>query len=83
MQAKFLPWRPTVTLTGTAYYSVDCSGVTGQIMSRRDDWDAVENSSYFSVSQPSASLVVPTTSTGCGTAHCIACWLGTALRLCC
>ena len=51
MRAKFLPWRPTVTLTGTAYYSVDCSGVTGQIMSRRDEWDAVDNSSYFSVRQ--------------------------------
>ena len=73
MRAKFLPWRPTVTLTGTAYYSVDCSGVTGQIMSRRDDWDAVENSSYFSVSSAFGSLVVPITQEARSPAHRIAC----------
>ena len=27
MRSKFLLWRPTVSLTGAAYYSVDCSGV--------------------------------------------------------
>ena len=52
MRSKFLPWRPTVTLTGTAYYSVDCSGATGQIMSHRDEWDAVSDNSYLSVSCP-------------------------------
>ena len=49
MRSKFVPWRPTLNLTGVAHYSVDCSGVTGQIMSHRDEWDAIEDNSFPSV----------------------------------
>ena len=50
MRSRFLPWRPTLNITGVAHYSVDCSGVTGQIMSHRDEWDALVNNSFPSVS---------------------------------
>ena len=48
LRAKYLPWRPSVTITGRAFYSVDTAA--GEVMSHREDWDALSDNSYFSAS---------------------------------
>ena len=47
LRAKALPWRPTLSITGRTIYSVDTA--SGAIMSHREEWDALANSSYPSL----------------------------------
>lgn len=47
LRAKVLPWRPTLTITGRTIFSVDTS--SGTIMSHREEWDALSDSSYPSL----------------------------------
>jgi hypothetical protein len=48
LKPKFVPWRPSLTLTGTSDYTVDTA--TGQITSHIDTWDAISDNTYLSVS---------------------------------
>ena len=41
MRFKALPWRPTLTVTGRTFYSVDTAA--GQVMSHREEWDALQD----------------------------------------
>lgn len=47
LKPKFVPWRPSLTLTGTSEYTVNTA--TGQITSHVDTWDALSDNSYLSV----------------------------------
>lgn len=66
LRAKFLPWKPRVTITGRAFYSVDT--VAGIIMSQREEWDALSDNTFLSVP---ISMLLSFHFVGLHTQHCI------------
>jgi hypothetical protein len=47
LKPKFVPWRPSLVLTGASVYRVNTA--TGQITDHVDTWDALSDNSYLSL----------------------------------